>query len=1045
MRSLLARPYGLARKAWSALGASTWLQAAVLFLVAVAINWKLLANPGECVVWGNFALPCTGYQYATYAPLNPVWNPYSFMGAPTAIPVTVALTQLTALWPEAGLSSVLGPPGAAAAYAVLTTTFVGVSFLFFARGFIVSRWGRFVAALLVIAGPFQLQLYGQGDYPTFVALGFAFLAAYFLGRAVLDVPRRWIWYPLSLGCLVVSAASLQILLLGLLLYVVALIAYTVVIPGGRLRPRLLALGLNSIRFLALPLALAPLWLPAVYSAPINLGPSSSYATPLAVFTSLSASPAAVFVTFGYVWSSGTGWSNFVGFVMVSSTAGSLAAAVWAVLVIVSVVAVWSGLALFRDRRGVYLLAVSVAAALLGAGPRGPLAAAATFLYVHVAGYQVLNASYFWDWTIVVPCLALALGILIERTIDRPRTSSHAPPRSVPNVTTTNEPTAAGTGLRAPRSRWSRASLLLGWALAVALVVTVAMPYAVSAQNGPVQNQSAGIQSTSYPADYATLPSRISGLVGSSYAGVAVFNPNVEWLLDGSQRVLQNYFYYFPTVRTPTLPGYAIPPFPSTFYAYWAYEQLYKNSTPYVGQLLSLMGIQYILVFYGTQPAPSTALAFSHGQNVSRLLEYQSGIAPVYASKSFAIYRDLYYAGTAVGLANLSVVAGSYNELSAMAGAGVNLTGQGIVYPSDIPAGQCDAYLSHVDRIYANSTNALYGIALPCAAAASVDPLSYLPVGQIVWDGWVSSYSSVSGSLGANVSSAWPAPLAVTFGGPHSLSLPVDTSGCASCNLWALVRIGQDGGNLTFDWSGSVWTLDTNQSADALANDMVWVELPYTNLGTGGTLSVTSDSGWNALGPVYVASDSAVTEWLQNEAASKTIILTSRGGASLFPGQPEIIPVGGSCSASEVVSPSAPGACVAAPTSPGHAPASPLAQVSDLSTTGAWSVSSQADGYSLSGPAASLVLVRVPFYSDLVLSPGPASLTSAAGSVDSLIWNPGASTQFEVRPASIGTLDVGYSVMAVTLFGLGGVEYLIVWIGRRAKRRAASAAVPRPSA
>ena len=1044
MRSFLVRPYGLVRAAWSALGRSTWLQVAALFAVAIAINWKLLTNPGECVVWGNFALPCTGYQYSVYAPLEPVWNPYSFMGAPTAIPVTVALTQLTALWPETGLSSVLGPPGAAAAYAILTTTFVGVTFLFFARGVIVSRWGRFAAAVLVIVAPFQLQLYGEGDFSTFVALGFAFLAAYFLGRAALDVQRRWIWYPLSVGCLVMTAASLQILLLGLLLYVIALIAYTVIIPGGPLRARLVTLGLNSIRFLALPLALAPLWLPALYSAPISLGPSSTYATPLAVFSSLSAPPAAVFVTLGYVWSSGTGWSNFVGFAMVSTSVGSIPAAAWAILVILSVLGVWTGVALLRDRRGIYLLAVAVLAALIGAGPNGPLASAATFLYVHVAGYQVLNASYFWDWAIIVPSLALALGILIERTIDSPGGSSHAP-SALPGVSPTKEPSAVGPGLRVRRSVWSRASRPLGWALAAALVVTVAMPYAAGAQNGPVENQSVGIQSTPYPTDYATLPSRISGLVGSSYAGVAVFNPYVEWLPNGSGRVFQNYFYYFPTVRTPTLPGYAIPPFPSTFYAYWAYEQLYTNSTPYVGQLLSLMGIQYLLVFYGTQPAPSTALAFSNGQNVSRLLEYQSGIVPAYASKSFAIYRDLYYAGTAASLANLSVVAGSYDELSVMASAGVNLTGQGIVYPSDIPAGQCGAYLAHVDRIYANSTNALYGIALPCTAASSVSPLSYLPVGQIVWDGWASSYSSVSGSLGANVSSAWPAPLAVTFGGPHTLSLPVDTSGCASCSIWALVRVGQDGGNLTFDWSGSVWTLDTNQSSDALTNAMVWVELPYTNLGASGTLSITSDSGWNALGPVYAASDAAVTNWLQNEAASKTIILTSRGGASLFPDQPEVIPVGGSCSAAEVVSPPAPGACVAAPTSPGHAPASPLAQVSDLSATGTWSVSSQPDGYSLSGPATLLVLVRVPFYSNLVLSPGLASLTSATGSVDSLIWNPGGSTQFEVRPASIGTLNVGYSVMAVTLFGLGGVEYLILWIGRRAKRRAASASVPRPAA
>jgi hypothetical protein len=400
-----------------------------------------------------------------------------------------------------------------------------------------------------------------------------------------------------------------------------------------------------------------------------------------------------------------------------------------------------------------------------------------------------------------------------------------------------------------------------------LVVSASIPLAVGSQNGPM-----GIQSAQYPADYSEIPRFLSNLIGSTYAGVAIFNPDVNWFIDNATQSVPNAFFLFPTVRTPGLPVYAAFPYPSNFYNYWVYKEFYTNATRYVGELFAVEGVEYFLVLYGTQSATSYPyfLQFSYHKNASQIMNYQTGVVPVVSTKDFVIYRDLYYSNVAEPLSNLSMVTGGYSELNAMAYAGVNLTNQGIVFPSDVPSGGCTGYMNRVDRIYSGSTNALDGLAVTCTAISSSDPASDIAADT---QGWQSSYRNLGGSIW----DAWPTSLAVVHGGPYSIDVPIDGQGCLlSCNLWLPVRFSGDGGLLAFQWQGTRWEVNTSRGWQGTNNSMVWIQLPFSSVPGTNTLQITSMSGWNAVGTVYVASSNDMASFLQNATESRQVFMLTAG-------------------------------------------------------------------------------------------------------------------------------------------------------------------------
>jgi hypothetical protein len=878
-------------------------QVLVLLAFDLAIHWTLLTQFSGYLAWGNFNTPYTASQLTS----GPVlfWSPYQYNGNPVGLPFGILSNYVEASGPIYLLVSAFGPTGGAKVYIVLSTLFVGVAALFLARTLIVRPVGQLAAAVFVLAGPVQLVLYGQGDYQAFIAEGLVFFSLYTLWRGVHHPSQRWLWLPVSVWLLILSFQVVQAFFLGLLLIAALLPVYVhdwrrsdrragevaaVIGPTAGSSRRALWTGraLDSVRrgvgrggygrdlgsmVARLPglIAVGAIIFVPSYVTFYVLGTgataySSSLAVPLATFSAYSRSPAALMVLNGYF--------NFGPVMVRSGSGGTLALDVWTAVVLGLLILVWVGYLFTRDRRLVYLLAVTVAAALIGSGPSGPFAGLTTFLYLQFPGYAALNTSYYWGWFVIGPLDALMLGLLIEGLL-RPVPAPPSVPAPVP-APRSRLPKAIRT-LRTLRNRpaWSPAMKGVTVAVAVLLGATILLPLA----NGAYYTAPDGIHEANYPSDYAQIPTLLKQLIGGSYAGVALFNPDLSWLTPNSTQSIPNAFFLYPTVRTPGLPFYLAPDLQSNAYFYWLYDQFYSNETRYAAQLFALAGVEYFLVFYGTQSASfyPNFLPFSEGKNASQLMQFQERVVPVVQERSFAIYRDLAFNGVALADSNFSLVAGpGYDELNALAYAGIDLENQSWLFPGDLPSNGCSAELGRVDRVYTSSLNALIGVALECDHVSVASPVAEtIPSGnprQV----WVPS----SNVLGVPVLESSPATLAATDGISTTIHIPLTANGCAgNCRIWLPVRFQGDGGTLTFDWGSASWTVATATGMSGANNTMVWIALPFPVTGPG-SLTITARGGWNAVGSIYVFAGGSASQyfspldWLNSTFARTTVVQAS---------------------------------------------------------------------------------------------------------------------------------------------------------------------------
>ena len=828
------------------------------------VNLRLILEFNSNISIGNFVVP---YSYAQYAAtgLPGAWSRYQYLGIPGANLFLAQVTSALSFGPLWFLTTLVGPVGGPKLYIFSSVAALGISFLTVTKLFVRDYRAQTAAVLFLLLGPFQLQLYGQGDFVGFVALSFVFLSIYFAYRAVKSPLRRWAWFPLSIWTLAMSTLVVQLFLLGVLLYCCCL-TFFVWESVGR-QSFLLRLPSFAARLLALPLVLTPLILTFVYGA-IDLGPGSATFLPLSSFQGNSASSLSILFLQSYEYSP----SQYIGYTLIESINAFLAS-VWTDLTVALIVAIWVSYLLNRDRRLLFLFAVSVMASIWGAGPRGLLGPLTVYLYLHFPSYAALNQSYYWDWAIVAPALAIALGIAIEGS-------------AVGHSGQCKHTVIKPERFLGPRRR--RVNILFrklnirtnpsGGAVTILvalLVCVVAIPYGTQAQ----YNTPNGMHQVVYPKDYAEVAPELVNLIGESYAGVALFNPDINWFLANSTNGIPNTFFFFPLARTTGLPVYGSPAIQSNEYLYWVYEQFYTNSTKYVGELLGLVGVQYLLVFYNTQSASYYPyfLQFSYGKNASQLLAYQQGIEFVFGAKDFAIYRNMYYAGVASAASNLSLIAGDYSTLNSLSYAGINLTNQVFLFQNDLNPSTCGSVLGRTDRVYAASSNFALSLGLYCNYVSSAEPAAVASEGSY---GWLSSQVRV----GVSQADRWPSPVAIADAPGSVLSVPISVPGsCGSaCTLWVPVRFTGDGGTLRISWQGQSIELRTDRGYQGLNNSMLWVGLPFLVASyTRGTLSFDSESGTNAVGTILVTNQSfasavSVTKWLNTTFASKAVIYVEPG-------------------------------------------------------------------------------------------------------------------------------------------------------------------------
>ncbi len=136
----------LAREAWNAARGTLWFQFFAIVLLVIFIHWSLLISADNYLTWGNYLLPFTASQYATLGSMPGGWNQFEYMGAPLVVPFQAVIGYFTSTEPLSFFSFIAGPTTAAKLYAILSTSFLGLTFLLLSRTLIRNYWAQLISS-----------------------------------------------------------------------------------------------------------------------------------------------------------------------------------------------------------------------------------------------------------------------------------------------------------------------------------------------------------------------------------------------------------------------------------------------------------------------------------------------------------------------------------------------------------------------------------------------------------------------------------------------------------------------------------------------------------------------------------------------------------------------------------------------------------------------------------------------------------------------------------------------------------------------------------
>lgn len=807
-----------------------------LLVLVLAFYWRVLVSFSGLIGWGNFITPISLDE--VYSPYY-LWNPFQFGGMPNATPVSVfvTLTISNTFWWFTG--SVIGLTAALKLYIIVSVVFVTAAFYLLLSTVAQTALARVLGTGFFLLNPLSVQVLSIGDFNELIFEGFLFLSIYLLAISFSSRRRISPCFVASLVILSLTSGSYQVLFLGVVLYF-GFALYFIVTKAGFFSNR----PLRQLAVFALKsLLILPIFAPFLLSTLANyssVAPGSPLAPSLAIFQAFSVPFVPLLLLSAY--------PPNLGFVVVSSAYPWLYA-LWDTVTIAVLLFCLLSYLIWRDGRLLYLAFGVILAALLGSGGQGPLPGLTEFLFLSFPGYQGLNASYFWGWLVIVPLYGVLLSLVVDHILGRDAIQTEIVRRFIASVERVT-PQGHRVANRGPRA-FLRPLIVSGVVLLVILPPLASQGY--YSDSGIKDNQSI------LPGEYATIPRQLDSLIGSSGDGVAVFNPDANLFFANVSDYAFNPFVLFPTVRTAGLPYYASPPTTAARYFYWVYEQFYLNQTKYVGELLGLEGIEYLLVLYGTNAASyqGNFMPWSIGVNASALLPYQTGIEQIFSDRYYAIYRNLYAGPMLTLVHNFTLLEGDFDTLNELAYAGVNLTDLGLVLPSDLNPSNWNEILNHTKTIVTSDPSGIQDLALQSIQDAQVSIFSSLDRSlSTPTQGWVSS-STVEVS-GPPFVQSQPSPFVVVDSPNKSLSLPIDVENKPGNTLWAQVLFSEQyGGQLTLRLDGkALTTLRTNESYGGSTNEFVWIQVPINTSGPS-SLSFDSLSGWNAIGSAFLVSGTAL--------------------------------------------------------------------------------------------------------------------------------------------------------------------------------------------
>ena len=597
--------------------------------------------------WGNYIIPISANDLKP----NIFFNFYQYNTAINISPETSALSYLLNAIPLKFFTRFTSIFIAEKLYVLFSAVFLGLAAYYLSGQVTKIFILRVVGLLFFLFNPFMVMILSAGDSLPIVSEGFILISVGLLINSFSNNKRfpslGWVFSILFLSISLIIYAEFY---LGMLLYIITLLFYYIKnvknIKSLKFIIHLILCLTGSITMLFIFI------LPDLYPIYFLGGNSSNIGVPsLSGF--FGTSPWDNLLLNGYTLNSSWLTGSPLGSVL-SNLLIYTKAIILLFLLVSPVIA--------KKLKYLTISLLIIFFSFLGAGPSSILFPIMAYLYIHLPGFASINASYYWDWFIIVPLyFILILSVFSEIPLINLNQKRHLKFKLLYD-----------TKILLRKFLFQIFTIIILFVLFVPII----------SQN---YYSSSGINNTTgltMPDSYLNLETELQKLTNNSSAGVAYFNPDIVLFYNNTNKNFLNPLIPFPAARTAELQYYGVPSSISTRYFYWVYQLFYQNQTRYLGSLMGLAGIKYFIILNDTNSFSydEGLMPFSEGKNTTQIMNYQYGVKNILVGNNYSIYENLNYTGSAITVKNLTLVSGGFNELSVLPYYGFNISNQGIIMP-----------------------------------------------------------------------------------------------------------------------------------------------------------------------------------------------------------------------------------------------------------------------------------------------------------------------------------------------------------------------------
>lgn len=781
------------------------------------------------IQWGNFLVPLKQNLLASFKSVT--WDPYAYGGVPQELPWVSLLGNYNYI-----LFFIFGGFWsmnlAVKIYILLSTFIIAYSFYLLTASFSRSQISRTIATIFFLLSPAILQQVGQGDFAPFYIYAIYFISVYILSRSYYaDKQKKRYLLFLSLVLLALTVTDLQLFYLGVPMYFLFMLYFSILERN--------CINLKSI-FIFIKDFFSSLILIALLSMPLiltslfgtfNLSPNSSIANPLNNFIVLSAGFFHLLLM------------NPFSSLNISVLLGSdvvLLTNFWSIIIIFFVIVIFASGLLFRDKKMLFLEFVIILAALFGSGYASPIASVNIYLYTHMLGYQILNASYFWEWIIITPLYAILIGMLIDHLIEinsKHRTYKLDFILTIKDATLFNIFSQRHRITLKTSSKNSKIALFI----VISIIIMLIAPPLIG--QGFYGGGNAGIHSNTVPKSYNRLVQNLDKLIGNTSDGVAYFTPDNYVYFGNNSNGVSQPLLINSELRSPGVPSYGSPPVTSSNFFYWLYTEFYLNETHEAAQLFSIMGIKYFVTLNGVVSASSLYVANSH--NSTRLMLYQKDVRLLCSNSKYSLFESKLNVNVASSVKGFSLMSSNYNSLSGASAVGLNMSKMVPVFTEDLNSSNFNFFLNNTKNMIFLNSNSFQTLAIDryMNISNSINPLTFTNNYYFSpYQGWMSSTGLESANNYYILSDPYPFAITSTHK-PISSKFITDDTGKYTMFVQVLFSHLKSKMNITVD--GNVTTLNSTRVG------FQWIRIPFNSKNRENTFSITSISGLSGIQRIVI--------------------------------------------------------------------------------------------------------------------------------------------------------------------------------------------------